>query len=107
MDGKLKSQINHTLTGMATKFLIASNIILGSKCRDSVSREWKTNSITSAAGINLMNKDCILTSSIFSVEQNIVGIMLFLLRNNITLSNHLNLLFPKSIHTMKVIHLQR
>ena len=73
MGGKLKSQINHTLTGMATKFLIAPNIVLGSKCRDTAPREWETNSIASAVCINLTDKDGTLTNTVSSVKRNIVG----------------------------------
>ena len=73
MGGKLKSQIHHTLTGMATKLPIANKIVLGSNCGDGASREWETNSNASAAGINLTNEDCKITDSVSSIERNIVG----------------------------------
>ena len=53
MGGKLNSQINHTLTGMATKLPNATDIVLGSNCGDDASREWETNSKSSTAGIGL------------------------------------------------------
>lgn len=58
---------------MATKLLIAPNIVLGSKCGDAASREWETNPRTSAADINLTYEDGIITNSVSLVEQNIVG----------------------------------
>ena len=56
MGGKLNSQINHALTGMATKLPNANNVVLGSNCGDDASREWETNSKSSAAGIGLMQE---------------------------------------------------
>ena len=69
MGGKLKSQIPHTLTGMATKLPNANKIVLGSNCGDGASREWETDSNASAAGINLMNEDCKITDSVSSIER--------------------------------------
>ena len=73
MGGKLKSQTNHTLTGMATKLLNANDIVLGSNCGDEASREWETNSSSSAAGINLTQEDGNVTDSVSSVDRNKIG----------------------------------
>ena len=77
MGGKLNSQFNHTLTGMATKLPNAKNVVLGSNCGDDASREWETNSSTSTAGIKLAHEGGKFTNSVSSVERNIVGNDLF------------------------------
>ena len=70
MGGKLNSQFNHTLTGMATKFLNAHDVVLGSNCGDDASREWETDSKSSAAGIGLTQEFGNVADPVSSVDSN-------------------------------------
>ena len=73
MGEKLNSQFNHTLTGMATKLLNANDVVLGSNCGDDASREWETNSKSSAAGVGLTQEVGNVADSVSSVDRNIIG----------------------------------
>ena len=59
---------------MATKLPNAKDIVLGSNCRDDASREWETNSKSSAAGIGLTQEGGNVAGSVSSVDRNRIGI---------------------------------
>ena len=59
---------------MATKLLNAKDVVLGSNCGDDASREWETNSKSSAAGIGLMQESGKVADAVSPVDRNKIGI---------------------------------
>ena len=59
---------------MATKLPNAKDVVLGSNCGDDASREWETNSKSSAAGIGLTQEGGNIADPVSPVDRSKIGI---------------------------------